>query len=195
MPKLVCVKDWCESSSNKSSVTHNVCVLSWSRPISLCKVSRTAALFDPMILHAKTPIRMKSTSTGGKSPNLRRHVLSDCDELKQEWNIHQTNTKITEVNISVCVYRLFREDFPPLLRTIIDDFSTTFIHILIGFLDGSINPSFKNVWFTGHRWTIECGHSDQMPILWLRNHLQLFWRVEGNLHETVCRQIQIKQRL
>ena len=130
-----------------------MCVLSRSRPRSLCKVSRTTALFDPqnMILHSKIPIRMKSTSTGGKRPNLRRHVPSDCDELKQGWNIHQTNTKITEANISVCVYRLFREDFPPLFRTIIDDFLTTFIHILIGFLDGSINPSLKNVWFTGGR--------------------------------------------
>ena len=159
-----------------------MCVLSRSRPRSLCKVSRTTALFDPqnMILHANIPIRMKSTSTGGKRPNFRCHVQSDCDELKQEWNIHQTNTKITEANLPVFVYRLFREDFLPLFRTIIDDFSTTFIHILIGFLDGSINPSLKHVWFTGHRWTIESGHSDQRPILWLRNHLQVFWRVEGN---------------
>ena len=58
-------------------------------------------------------------------------------------------TKSTEANLSVIVHRLFREDFPPLFRTIIDDFLTIFIQILVGFLDGSINPSLKHVSFTG----------------------------------------------
>ena len=49
-------------------------------------------------------------------------------------------TKITEVNLSVLVNRLFSEDFAPLFRTIIDDFLNIIVHILVGFLDVENQP-------------------------------------------------------
>ena len=57
----------------------------------------------------------------------------------------QIYTNITEVNLSVLVYGLFRDDLSPLLRTIIDDLATIFIQISVGFLDGSVNPSLNHV--------------------------------------------------
>ena len=41
--------------------------------------------------------------------------------------IHHNNTKITEVNLSVFVYRLFHEDFSPIIGTNLDDSSTIFM--------------------------------------------------------------------